>query len=187
MPDLFEQLVGDYLTAKGYLCRYNVNYRKLDNRQSGSDIDVLAVLQRPPHDVIVGDCKSWVDGVWPDWMAAQPIIASKARARSYFKAIFEDQWTKGLERKVGDERGTDRFSYVLYCAWHGDSDGAFQAISIGGNPIRVVTLAEMIRETEEHLDKRSKETKSVEPTTLGRFVQLMRHAGIKLEFPDHPE
>ena len=186
MPDLFEQLVGDYLTAKGYVCKFNVNYRKADGKQSGSDIDVLAIRQKRPHDIIVGDCKSWVAGVWPDWMTTEPIKAAKAKDRSYFKAIFEKQWTEGLERKVLDECGTNRFSYVVYCARLGDSGRAFEALSIGGNPIRVVPLAKMIHETEQRLADRSKQTDSVEPTTLGRFVQLMRHASIKFAFPVDP-
>ena len=67
MADLFEQIVADYLTGKGYLTKLNVNYRKADGKQSGSDIDVLAVHGKD-HTVIVGDCKSWQAGFSGDWM-----------------------------------------------------------------------------------------------------------------------
>ena len=46
MADLFEQLVADHLTEEGYLCKMNVNYRKADGKQSGSDIDVLAYAEK---------------------------------------------------------------------------------------------------------------------------------------------
>ena len=185
MPDLFEQLVGDYLTAKGYLCKFNVNYRKADGRQSGSDIDVLAKRLKRPHDVVVGDCKSWVDGVWTDWTAAGLTKSAKDQ-QYYFKAIFDGQWSEGLKRKVQEECGTSRFTYVVYCARLRDSGQAFRNRSVAGNPIQVVTLAEIVREAQSDLEKKSKHTNAVEPTTLSRFVQLMRHAGIKLEFPQRP-
>jgi len=89
MADLFEQLVADYLTEDGYMTRLNVNYRKADGKQSGSDIDVLA-LHRRDHNVIVGDCKSWQDGFWADWMPTTIRPARCARegtSRPYFKTF----------------------------------------------------------------------------------------------------
>ena len=72
MAGLFEQIVADYLTWKGYLTKLNVNYRKADGKQSGSDIDVLAV-HGMNHTVIVGDCKSWQMGFSGDWMVREDI------------------------------------------------------------------------------------------------------------------
>ena len=186
MPDLFEQLVGDYLTEKGYLCKFNVNYRKIDGKQTGSDIDVLAKRQKAPHDVIVGDCKSWVGGFWGDWLLKEPPTTSSLRERGRFKALFQKEWAEGLAAKVKTEFGTEKFTYTIYCARLRDASSALRNLKVEGNPVRVVTLDQMIRETEQRLIDRSEQTNSVEPTTLGRFVQLMRHAGIKLGYPDPP-
>ena len=178
MPDLFEQLVGDYLTGKGYLCNFNVSYRKADGRGAGSDIDVLAMRQPPPHDVIVGECKSWEVGVRGQRMVDNPAHTD----RRYFKPLFEEEWADGLAAKVREEFGQKKGStYVIYCARLRDDGDALRKRRVAGNRVQVVTLDEMIRDTNQRLD--DKQNHSVEPTTLGRFVQLMRHAGIKLEFP----
>ena len=184
MPDLFEQLVGDYLTEKGYLCKFNVNYRKADRKQTGSDIDVLAKRQKPPHDIIVGDCKSWGEGLWGDWMLKEPPKKDILRERDRFKPLFRKEWRDGLAEKIKAEFGTERFTYTIYCARLREQSSALGKLHVGGNPVRIVTLAEMIFETEKRLGIRSEETDSVEPTTLGRFVQLMRHAHISLKFPE---
>ena len=187
MPDLFEQLVGDYLTEKGYLCKFNVNYRKADNKQTGSDIDVLARRQKRPHKILVGDCKSWGEGLWGDWMLQEPPKPAILRQQDRFKPLFRQEWADGLAAKIKTEFGTERFIYTIYCARLRGQSRDLRKLRIGGNPVRVVTLAEMVSETEQRLVERSKQTDSVEPTTLGRFVQLMRHAGIKLEFPEHSD
>ena len=44
MADFFEQVVADYLTEKGYVTKLNVNYRKPDGKQSGSDRGGLVCL-----------------------------------------------------------------------------------------------------------------------------------------------
>ena len=179
MADLFEQLVADYLTEQGYLCKTNVNYRKADGKQSGSDIDVLALRQMPPHDVIVGDCKSWAYGFSGDWVLAGKNTAALAN-REYFKAIFQQVWEEGLALKVEQEFGTRQFTYVIYCTWKDGSCEQLEAREkVAGNPIRVVTLAEMIRDTVQRIRERKKKTRAVEPTTLGRFVQLLDHAKIR--------
>ena len=183
MPDLFEQLVGDYLAEDGYLCKFNVNYRKADNKQTGSDIDVLARRQKRPHKILVGDCKSWGEGLWGDWMLQEPPKPAILRQQDRFKPLFRQEWADGLAAKIKTEFGTERFIYTIYCARLRGESSALRKLRIGGNFVRIVTLAQMVRETEQRLVKRSEETDSVEPTTLGRFVQLMRHAGIKLAFP----
>ena len=181
MADLFEQLVADYLTEEGYLTRLNVNYRKADGKQSGSYIDVLA-LHRKDHRVIVGDCKSWQDGFWADWMLGklEDNNSSEQRQRDRFKAIFDPRWAEGLATKVEKELGTPRFTYVIYCTRRrGESQRLLEIErTVAGNPIKVVTLADMVRKTAERLDDKSDE--SVELTTLGRFVQLLRAAKIDL-------
>ena len=93
MADLFEQIVADYLTGKGYLTKLNVNYRKADGKQTGSDIDVLA-FHPTKRKVIVGDCKSWQWG-----FAGDRVLSSNSQDprfnQEYFKAIFREGGQKG--------------------------------------------------------------------------------------------
>ena len=176
MTDLFEQIVADYLTGKGYLTKLNVNYRKADGKQSGSDIDVLAIHGKD-HSVIVGDCKSWQAGFSGDWMLSS-ITQSAKRERGRFKAVFIPEWAKGLVHKVEEELGTRDFTYTIYCTWMDGSSEKLKKRTVAGNRIEVVTLADMIYETVQRV--RAKKNQSVEPTTLGRLVQLLLAAGISL-------
>jgi len=80
--------------------------------------------------------------------------------------------------KVESEFGTPDFTYVIYCAWLGGSSERLRARTVAGNPIKVVTLAEIISDTQDRV--RAKPNRSVEPTTLGRFVQLQNAARINL-------
>ena len=176
MADLFEQIVADYLTEKGYLTKLNVNYRKADGRQSGSDIDVLA-LNGKDQTVIVGDCKSWQMGFSGDQMLTSNTQSAK-QYKGYFKAIFIPEWGEGLARQVEKEFGTREFTYTIYCTRPVGSSEQLKKHTVAGNRIEVVPLADIIRETVHRV--KAKGNKSVEPTTLGRFVQLLLAARIDL-------
>lgn len=176
MVDLFEQIVADYLTGKGYLTKLNVNYRKADGKQSGSDIDVLAIHGKD-HTVIVGDCKSWQVGFSGDWMLTSK-TKSAERDKGYFKAIFISEWAEGLARQVKKEIGTRKFTYTIYCTRLDGLSEQLKKRTVAGNRIEVVPLADIIRETVHRV--KAKKNKSVEPTTLGRLVQLLLAARIDL-------
>ena len=185
MADLFEQLIADYLTDDGYLCELNVNYRKADGKGSYSDIDVLALRKRPPHDVIVADCKSWGAGLWGDWLLDDESKSGVAE-RTYFKAIFQSEWAEGLANKVEEELGTRKFAYTIFCTRINQSPkyGGVSQLEqrlVAGNPIRVVPFASVIEKTVERLRIKKRRSRAVEPTTLGRIVQLLDHAQIDLE------
>ena len=177
MAEFFEQIVADYLTEKGYLTKLNVNYRKADGRQSGSDIDVLALHQKQ-HSVIVGDCKSWQMGFSGDWMLTSTTKGAE-RDKGYFKPIFQKEWAEGLARKVEEQFGTRDFTYTIYCTKLDGSSEELKEQTVAGNPIDVVRLADIVQETAQRVE--AKKDKSVEPTMLGRFVQLLLAAGIALE------
>ncbi len=114
MADFFEQIVADYLTEKGYVTKLNVNYRKPDGKQSGSDIDVLA-LHGKDHKVVVGDCKSWQAGFSGDWMLdLDPASQLGKKERGYFKPVFDKEWAKGLVNQVEEEFGTREFTYTVF-------------------------------------------------------------------------
>lgn len=179
MAEFFEQIVADYLTGKGYLTKLNVNYRKADGKQSGSDIDVLALHQKQ-HSVIVGDCKSWQKGFSGDWVwKLNPDAKGAEREKGYFKPIFQKEWAEGLARKVEEEFGTREFPYTIYCTKLDGPSEELKKQTVAGNPIDVVRLADIVQETVQRIQ--AKKDKSVEPTMLGRFVQLLLAAGIALE------
>jgi hypothetical protein len=70
--DILEQLVDDYLQAKGYFTQHNLKFKPLagsvgyDGNQDRvpSDIDVIGINPHldPPEDIWVVGCKSWQDG-----------------------------------------------------------------------------------------------------------------------------
>ena len=177
MAEFFEQIVADYLTEKGYVTKLNVNYRKADGKQSGSDIDVLALHQKQ-HSVIVGDCKSWQAGFSGDWMLNHNTPAAE-RQRGYFKPVFQAEWAEGLASKVEEQFGTRDFTYTIYCTKLDGLSEELKKQTVAGNPIDVVRLADIVEETVQRIE--AKKDKSVEPTMLGRFVQLLLAAGIGLE------
>ena len=177
MAEFFEQIVADYLTEKGYLTKLNVNYRKADGKQSGSDIDVLA-LHRKQHSVIVGDCKSWQMGFSGDWMLTSPTKGAE-RDKGYFKPIFRKEWAEGLARKVEEQFGTRDFTYTIYCTKLVGLSKELKKQTVAGNPIDVVQLADIVQDTVQRV--KAKKDQSVEPTMLGRFVQLLLAARIELE------
>ncbi|MBI4201648.1 MAG: hypothetical protein HY532_00850 [Chloroflexi bacterium] len=176
MANLFEQIVADYLTEKGYLTKLNVNYRKKDGRQTGSDIDVLA-FHPITKAVIVGDCKSGNWGFSGDWLLGPS--KEVPRNQGYFKAIFRREWADGLAQKICDECGARDFTYTIYCTHLDGGFDEFKKRTVAGNPIEVVTLTDIIRETVQRI--KNKPNKSVEPTMLGRFVQLLLNAKINIE------
>ena len=179
MANLFEQIVADYLTGAGYLTKLNVNYRKEDGGQTGSDIDVLA-FHPTTKKVVVGECQAGAEGFSGNWLVRRD-IKSPERIRGFFKPIFQREWATGLADKVEDEFGTRKFTYTIYCT---HLDGEFNVLQesqdVDGNPIEVVTLADSIHGTVQRI--KSKPDASVEPTTLGRFVQLLHTARIGFSY-----
>ncbi|MDA1348689.1 MAG: hypothetical protein O3A47_07465 [Chloroflexi bacterium] len=178
MADLFEQFVSDYLTENGYLTKLNVGYCKADGKGSNSDIDVLA-MHGKNQDVIVGDCKSWQGGFSGDWIL-ESSTAGAERERGYFKPVFREECAQGLKKRVNEEFGVSDFVYKIFCARR---FGGFERLTgertVAGNPIEVVTLQDIVTQTVQRV--KAKPNQSVEPTTLGRMVQLLLAADVRLE------
>ena len=78
-----------------------------------------------------------------------------------------------------EQFGTRDFTYTVYCTKLDGSSEELKKQTVAGNPIDVVGLADIVQETVQRV--KAKKDKSVEPTTLGRFVQLLLAAGIALE------
>lgn len=100
------------------------------------------------------------------------------RVQGYFKAIFKTEWEEGLVKKVNEEFGTKKFTYMIYCTWRAGDDDQLRARTIAGNRITIVTLKDIFKRTVQRIN--DKPDKSVEPTTLSRFVQLVKATGMEL-------
>src|SRR5580692_7882821 len=78
--DILEQLVDDYLQAKGYFTMHNIKFRPVstavgfvaNDDRVNSDVDVVGFNPRleEPNRVWVVSCKSWQAGFKPDeWIS----------------------------------------------------------------------------------------------------------------------
>ena len=114
-------------------------------------------------------------GLWGDWIVEGNTKGAK-RERQYFKAVFQPEWAEGLANKIMEEFGTQRFTYIIYCARKDGPLGKLESLTVADNPVKVVDFASIIQQTVERIGRKT--TGSVEPTTLGRFIQLLRHARV---------
>lgn len=188
--DILEQLVEEYLIHRGYFVRHNVKFlpRKdhpdfVSNQDSNhSDIDVLAYnpnVQGPAR-VWAVSCKSWQSGFNPA-AKLQEIqhdkIVSGREAWRGFRELCKPKWSEGFMAAVHAATGSTEFTYVTAVTklvgdasvW--EQHAPFRA-AIGNNPIKVITLMEMLKDVSEELST------TMAGTELGRTLQLFRAAGI---------
>ena len=188
--DILEQLVEEYLLHQGYFVRHNLKYRpssarsdfvsKLDSNHS--DIDVIGYH---PHRigadrVMVVSCKSWQSGFDVARELRNIEENRKVRGRQAwqgFRELCVDKWSEAFMRCVEQHAGTREFTYVL-AVTHAVGDRArWQSHrpfrdAIGGNPIRVLDLREMISAIAPGLGT------TVAATEVGRMLQLLKAAGL---------
>ena len=112
----------------------------------------------------------------PTHAVQTPLLAVKSFNAPKTQA--QAEWAQGLAQQVYHEFGTRKFTYVIYCT---TARGYWEELlkrTVAGNPIEVVPLHDIIRETVQRVE--GKKNKSVEPTTLGRMVQLLLASSIEL-------
>jgi len=106
-----EQLVDDYLKAKGYFTRHNIKFRpekgdpdfNVKTDSVNSDIDVLAINPNisGPERVIVVTCKSWQDGLRPEKLIDafnRDLKISGRPAWKGFREITRKKWANAFCR-----------------------------------------------------------------------------------------
>ncbi len=188
--DILEQIVEEYLLHLGYFVRHNVKFlpRKdhpdfISNQDSNhSDIDVVGIhpTKCGADKVLVVSCKSWQSGF--DAAGEVRGISRNAvlRGRDAWKSHRElvvPKWSEAFLHAVERETGERQFTYVTAVtkvvgsrdAW--EQNQAFLQ-ALGGNPIRILELSEMIRAIVPRLGT------TMASTEVGRVLQLFVAAGL---------
>ena len=187
--DILEQLVDDYLLAKGYFTRHNVKFKpRVDHPEfiskddsNHSDIDVLGYhpLLSGTERVVAVSCKSWQGGF--DVAAGLRDIASNRRvsgreAWKRFRELVRPKWSEAFIAIVDHETGSREFTYVTaVTVLKGDrslweNEPQFRE-AMNHNPIRIWTLAEMLAELFPMLGT------TVASSQFGRTLQLIKASG----------
>ena len=188
--DILEQLVEEFLIHRGYFVRHNVKFlpRKdhpnyITNQNSNhSDIDVLAIHPKleGPDRVWAVSCKSWQSGLNPEQKIQQIIqnkIVSGREAWRGFRELVRPKWSEAFISSVQAATGYSSFTYVtavthvVGCAETWEQYPPFRE-AMSGNPIKLVTLQEMLQEVSSSLST------TVAGTELGRTLQLFKAAGV---------
>ena len=187
--DILEQIVDDYLQAKGYFTRHNVKFRPRKNHREfsskddyvPSDIDVIGINphRRGPSRVWAVSCKSWQKGFNVDSKLDElehNKIRSGRESWRFFRELMKPKWSQAFCDAVFRETGSRSFTYVTaVTCLSGDraqweTNKQFRE-ALRGNPIRLISLAEMVSEILPGINK------TPSSSDLGRTLQLLRAAG----------
>ncbi len=188
--DILEQIVEEYLLHLGYFARHNIKFLLrpdhpdyIGNQHSNHrDIDVLAYHpSRSGHErVIAVSCKSWQGGFNPASELRHIELGQVVRGREAWKSFRElivPIWADAFTSKIRSETGHEEFTYILAVThvvgskepWEGNAN--FRE-KLGGNPIRVLDLREMLGSIAPGLGT------TLASTEVGRMLQLFAAAGI---------
>lgn len=190
--DILEQIVEEYLLHLGYFVQHNIKFRPrsdhddyIKNQDSNhSDIDVLGFHpgKEDPDRVVVVSCKSWQDGFNPraevDAVVNKKIVSGRERWKS-FRELVVPKWSDCFMATVQARTGTRRFTYITAVTrldgdrtvW--ERNPSFRS-AIEGNEIRVLSLEDMLNAVTPMLST------TVANTSIGRFLQLVKAAGLKV-------
>lgn len=191
--DILEQLVEEYLLHQGYFVRHNVKFLPrrdhpdfISNQDSNhSDIDVIGYHpSRIGVDrVKVVSCKSWQGGFDPSaelrCISEGKVVRGRLAWKS-FRELVVPKWSEAFLSAVESATGQREFTYVLAVTkvigsrvpW--ESSASFSA-ALGGNPVRILDLREMLNEISPALST------TLAGTEVGRMLQLFKASGISIE------
>lgn len=190
--DILEQLVEEFLIHRGYFVRHNVKFlprkdhaefsSKLDSNHS--DIDVLAFnpLLQGADRIWAVSCKSWQSGFDPAVKIAeisQNKIVSGREAWKGFRELVSPKWSEAFIAAIQKTTGESSFTYVtavtklVGAAQVWETHTPFCEAMVG-NPIKLITLREMLEEVYSELKT------TLAGTELGRMLQLFRAAGVQV-------
>lgn len=192
--DILEQIVAEYLSHRGYFVRHNIKFRPdkahpdfVSNADSNhSDIDVMGYHPKlsGADQVVTVSCKSWQSGFRPKAMIAAIEQGRKVGgkdARKHFRELTLPKWSQAFRATVERETGRAEFTYVTAVAHLVGPSEPWEASptfrdALGGNPIRLLTFKDMLKEIEDRL------TTTLAATDIGRMIQIIRAA--KLTFAE---
>lgn len=189
--DILEQLVDDYLMHEGYFTRHNIRFKPVidhpeyvpDQDRVGSDIDVIGLHpHRDGHErVIVASCKAWQHGFDPARKIAEIEKEARVSGREAwrgFRELVKPKWASAFVSTVEAATGSRQFTYwtvvtrlrnaAQRAVW--EQNPVFVE-NLQGNPIRIVTLTEMLNRLTAAL------TTTPAASEIGRALQLMRACG----------
>lgn len=192
--DILEQLVEDWLQSRGFFTRANLKFKPspqhpafVRNKDSvASDIDVIGIhpCRSGAESVFVVGCKSWQDGFWIADMANSLVnnrnrLIGNKEAWKHFRELVEPKWTEAFLKVIKDTTGSDAFTYITAVTVARDEQNrisweenpAFK-IALGNNPIRLITLHDMLAEVFSQLGT------TVESSQFSRTLQLIKAAGM---------
>ncbi len=160
--DILEQLVDDYLRARGYFTSHNLKFlpRKdhpeFDSKQDSnhSDIDVLGYHPglSGPDRVMAVSCKSWQTGFRVPTkiheLETNRIVSGRESWKA-FRELMKPKWSEAFIAAVESATGTQNFTYVTAVTTiKGDARlwETYQPFrdAMRGNPIKLLSLTEML-------------------------------------------
>ncbi|MDO8329840.1 MAG: hypothetical protein Q7T36_05145 [Fluviicoccus sp.] len=190
--DILEQLVEEYLLHQGYFVRHNLKFLPRRDHpdfvsaqdSNHSDIDVIGYhpLRSGADRVLVVSCKSWQSGFDPAaeirHIEQQKVVRGREAWRS-FRELVIPKWSEAFLSTVESATGQREFTYVLAVTKvNGDrqlweTKASFRE-AIGGNPIKVLDLRQMLDTIAPALST------TLAGTEVGRMLQLFKAAGFRL-------
>lgn len=191
--DILEQLVEEYLLHDGYFVRHNVKFLPrrdhpdfISNQDSNhSDIDVIGYhpTRTGAERVKVISCKSWQGGF--DASAEirkidQHKVVRGREAWKGFRELVVPKWSEAFLSAVQAATGQSEFTYVTAVTKLVGSKTLWETNqtfikSLGGNPIRIIDLREMLNFISPSLST------TLAGTEVGRMLQLFKAADISIE------
>jgi len=192
--DILEQLVDDYLQMKGYFTQHNLRFRprpdhpNFEGKQDSnhSDIDVIGLHPRQTgvDRVWVVSCKSWQSGF--DIRAklneiSHNKIRSGRESWRRFRELVQPKWSEAFCAAIEQATGQREFTYFTAVTRVKGDPQAWErhepfCQAIGGNPIRILSLEQMVGEISASLST------TVVPSHLGRTLQLLRASGATINW-----
>ncbi len=204
--DILEQLVDGYFSRQNStFTKHNVKYkpRKDDIKELNkltrsryavsSDIDVLAIHLNEKYEKRVSaiSCKSWQDGFNIDWWyetLTNKVKRQKKDQWKRFRELVEPIWAKAFRDKVYEQTKSKDFTYYIAVTKltkvsqlenFTTCDLFLENLSDNGkNKVKIefLTLEKMLKDIFD-----SKKDTTLEATEIGRFIQLIKAANLKIE------
>jgi hypothetical protein len=168
-----------------------------------SDIDILALVttaKKKPERVHVVTCKSWQAGfginkwlsdIEKDAKYNEPSVGFNQRERwKYFRELVSDKWMEAFLDTIEAETGQRDFTYTIAVTKLKGTEKerkSFEESAVlkarfkakrSNIVIKVLTLEEVITEFTERIA--AKDTPSLEATDVGRLLQLIHAAGLRV-------
>lgn len=187
--DILEQLVDNYLQAKGYFTRHNVKFKPRTDHpdfvtkddSNHSDIDVIGYhpCLSGPARVVAVSCKSWQGGFNVEAGLRDIAVNRRVSGREawkFFRELLRPKWSEAFRTAVERETGSQEFTYVIAVtvlkgdASRWENEPRFQE-AMHHNPIEIWTLADMLTELFPSLGT------TVASSQLGRTLQLIKACG----------